>query len=165
MFRGFTATAARDAPYAGMYMAFYEKGKDVLSESSSLTSSYQSFIQLMDRMHFRPKHTQVGTGTAERNDPHCVGNVGSDDGDTSHKPGGHCQSQSVCKGPNRCRKLLSLVLSPISDPDASAAQIKSYHSSGHDLDLARTRVCGILCRLDVTHIEKGGFQCDRVDGL
>ncbi|KAG7562877.1 hypothetical protein FFLO_01706 [Filobasidium floriforme] len=34
MFRGFTATAARDAPYAGMYMAFYEKGKDVLGRSS-----------------------------------------------------------------------------------------------------------------------------------
>ena len=38
MFRGFTATAARDAPYAGMYMAFYEKGKDVLGMSGYLKS-------------------------------------------------------------------------------------------------------------------------------
>jgi solute carrier family 25 protein 38 len=38
MFRGFTATAARDAPYAGMYMAFYEKGKDVLGMSGCLKS-------------------------------------------------------------------------------------------------------------------------------
>ncbi|KAI9637615.1 mitochondrial carrier domain-containing protein [Dioszegia hungarica] len=29
LFQGFTATAARDAPYAGMYLVFYEKGKDL----------------------------------------------------------------------------------------------------------------------------------------
>lgn len=39
MFRGFTATAARDAPYAGMYMAFYEKGKEVLSKLTCPTLS------------------------------------------------------------------------------------------------------------------------------
>jgi solute carrier family 25 protein 38 len=44
MFRGFTATAARDAPYAGMYMAFYEKGKDVLSELICPTTSRHILI-------------------------------------------------------------------------------------------------------------------------
>lgn len=34
LFQGFTATAARDAPYAGMYLVFYEKGKEVACESS-----------------------------------------------------------------------------------------------------------------------------------
>ena len=29
LFQGFTATAARDAPYAGISMVFYEKGKDL----------------------------------------------------------------------------------------------------------------------------------------
>ena len=29
LFQGFTATAARDAPYAGLSMVFYEKGKDI----------------------------------------------------------------------------------------------------------------------------------------
>ncbi|WVQ95127.1 hypothetical protein IAU59_002221 [Kwoniella sp. CBS 9459] len=29
-FQGFTATAVRDAPYAGMYLVFYEKGKDLI---------------------------------------------------------------------------------------------------------------------------------------
>lgn len=32
LFQGFTATAARDAPYAGMYLVFYEKGKDLAGE-------------------------------------------------------------------------------------------------------------------------------------
>ncbi|KAL7422452.1 hypothetical protein Q5752_003100 [Cryptotrichosporon argae] len=31
LFQGFTATAARDAPYAGIYVVFYEKGKEVAS--------------------------------------------------------------------------------------------------------------------------------------
>ncbi len=29
LFQGFMATAARDAPYAGTSMVFYEKGKDL----------------------------------------------------------------------------------------------------------------------------------------
>ncbi|EIW68456.1 hypothetical protein TREMEDRAFT_69380 [Tremella mesenterica DSM 1558] len=29
LFQGVTATAARDAPYAGLYLVFYEKGKDI----------------------------------------------------------------------------------------------------------------------------------------
>lgn len=29
LFQGFTATAARDAPYAGLYLVFYEKGKEI----------------------------------------------------------------------------------------------------------------------------------------
>jgi solute carrier family 25 protein 38 len=33
LFQGFTATAARDAPYAGMYLVFYEKGKDLAGTS------------------------------------------------------------------------------------------------------------------------------------
>jgi hypothetical protein len=33
LFQGFTATAARDAPYAGLYVVFYEKGKDLASTS------------------------------------------------------------------------------------------------------------------------------------
>lgn len=31
LFRGFSATALRDAPYAGLYLAIYEKSKDALS--------------------------------------------------------------------------------------------------------------------------------------
>ena len=32
LFQGFTATAVRDAPYAGMSIVFYEKGKDLAGE-------------------------------------------------------------------------------------------------------------------------------------
>lgn len=32
LFRGFSATALRDAPYAGLYLAIYEKSKDRLSD-------------------------------------------------------------------------------------------------------------------------------------
>jgi solute carrier family 25 protein 38 len=32
LFQGFTATAARDAPYAGVSTVFYEKGKDLGGE-------------------------------------------------------------------------------------------------------------------------------------
>lgn len=28
-YQGFTATAARDAPYAGLYLVFYEKSKEL----------------------------------------------------------------------------------------------------------------------------------------
>jgi solute carrier family 25 protein 38 len=35
LFQGFTATAARDAPYAGLYLVFYEKGKEVAGEWKS----------------------------------------------------------------------------------------------------------------------------------
>lgn len=38
LFQGATATAARDAPYAGMSLVFYEKGKDSLCEWSSWCS-------------------------------------------------------------------------------------------------------------------------------
>lgn len=34
LFQGFTATAARDAPYAGMSLVFYEKGKDLAGRST-----------------------------------------------------------------------------------------------------------------------------------
>ena len=42
LFQGVTATAARDAPYAGMYLVCYEKGKEVACESfmSLLWASY-----------------------------------------------------------------------------------------------------------------------------
>lgn len=33
LFQGFTATAARDAPYAGLYLVFYEKGKEIAGRS------------------------------------------------------------------------------------------------------------------------------------
>ena len=32
LFQGFTATAVRDAPYAGLSLTFYEKAKDVTGE-------------------------------------------------------------------------------------------------------------------------------------
>lgn len=32
LFQGFTATAVRDAPYAGLYVVFYEKGKELAGE-------------------------------------------------------------------------------------------------------------------------------------
>jgi solute carrier family 25 protein 38 len=32
LFQGFTATAARDAPYAGIYVVLYEEMKEVLGE-------------------------------------------------------------------------------------------------------------------------------------
>jgi solute carrier family 25 protein 38 len=32
LFQGFTATAVRDAPYAGLSIVFYEKGKDLAGE-------------------------------------------------------------------------------------------------------------------------------------
>lgn len=32
LFQGFTATAVRDAPYAGIYVVFYEKCKELASE-------------------------------------------------------------------------------------------------------------------------------------
>ncbi|GHJ89564.1 hypothetical protein NliqN6_5966 [Naganishia liquefaciens] len=35
LFQGFTATAARDAPYAGVYVVFYEEMKEVLGHLSS----------------------------------------------------------------------------------------------------------------------------------
>lgn len=34
LFRGFTATAIRDAPYAGLYVLFYEESKMVAGASS-----------------------------------------------------------------------------------------------------------------------------------
>jgi hypothetical protein len=34
LFQGVTATAARDAPYAGMYLVCYEKGKEVACKST-----------------------------------------------------------------------------------------------------------------------------------
>lgn len=34
--QGFTATAARDAPYAGMYLVFYEKAKDLAGTSDQM---------------------------------------------------------------------------------------------------------------------------------
>lgn len=45
LFQGFTATAARDAPYAGMYLVFYEKGKDLAGESSFVPDVCDSFCQ------------------------------------------------------------------------------------------------------------------------
>ena len=35
LFQGFTATAARDAPYAGVYVVFYEEMKEVLGASGA----------------------------------------------------------------------------------------------------------------------------------
>ncbi|BEJ14018.1 hypothetical protein CspHIS471_0311920 [Cutaneotrichosporon sp. HIS471] len=35
-FEGFTATAVRDAPYAGLYVVFYEKGKELASKALSM---------------------------------------------------------------------------------------------------------------------------------
>lgn len=32
LFQGFTATAIRDAPYAGLYVLFYEESKAIASE-------------------------------------------------------------------------------------------------------------------------------------
>lgn len=32
--QGFTATAARDAPYAGLYLVMYEKSKDLAGKST-----------------------------------------------------------------------------------------------------------------------------------
>lgn len=34
LFQGFTATAARDAPYAGLYLVIYEKSKDLAGKSA-----------------------------------------------------------------------------------------------------------------------------------
>lgn len=39
LFQGFTATAARDAPYAGLYLVFYEKGKDITARLAGQSSS------------------------------------------------------------------------------------------------------------------------------
>ncbi|GMK53744.1 hypothetical protein CspeluHIS016_0103300 [Cutaneotrichosporon spelunceum] len=36
LFQGFTATAVRDAPYAGLYVVFYEKGKELASKALSV---------------------------------------------------------------------------------------------------------------------------------
>lgn len=36
LLQGFTATAARDAPYAGLYLVFYEKGKDLAGRHNPL---------------------------------------------------------------------------------------------------------------------------------
>ncbi|BEI90967.1 uncharacterized protein CcaverHIS019_0310370 [Cutaneotrichosporon cavernicola] len=36
LFQGFTATAVRDAPYAGLYVVFYEKGKELASKALSM---------------------------------------------------------------------------------------------------------------------------------
>ncbi|CAK9780611.1 mitochondrial carrier [Cutaneotrichosporon oleaginosum] len=36
LFQGFTATAVRDAPYAGLYVVFYEKGKELAGKALSL---------------------------------------------------------------------------------------------------------------------------------
>lgn len=47
LFQGFTATALRDAPYAGVSVVFYEKGKDVLSELMGTScEAYTPFIVL-----------------------------------------------------------------------------------------------------------------------
>jgi solute carrier family 25 protein 38 len=40
LFQGFTATAARDAPYAGLYLVFYEKLKELSSTSAGLDSVF-----------------------------------------------------------------------------------------------------------------------------
>ncbi|WVR09455.1 hypothetical protein IAU60_006522 [Kwoniella sp. DSM 27419] len=38
-FQGFTATAVRDAPYAGLYLVFYEKGKDLIGKIHGLPNA------------------------------------------------------------------------------------------------------------------------------
>ncbi|WWC63488.1 uncharacterized protein I303_106091 [Kwoniella dejecticola CBS 10117] len=38
-FQGFTATAVRDAPYAGMYLVFYEKAKDLLGRVTGIPNA------------------------------------------------------------------------------------------------------------------------------
>ncbi|WVW85423.1 hypothetical protein I302_107461 [Kwoniella bestiolae CBS 10118] len=38
-FQGFTATAVRDAPYAGLYLVFYEKGKDLLGRITGIPNA------------------------------------------------------------------------------------------------------------------------------
>ncbi|WRT68584.1 uncharacterized protein IL334_005562 [Kwoniella shivajii] len=38
-FQGFTATAVRDAPYAGLYLVFYEKGKDFLGKITGIPNA------------------------------------------------------------------------------------------------------------------------------
>ncbi|WWD02206.1 hypothetical protein V865_000244 [Kwoniella europaea PYCC6329] len=38
-FQGFTATAVRDAPYAGLYLVFYEKGKDLLGKITGIPNA------------------------------------------------------------------------------------------------------------------------------
>ncbi|WWC71389.1 uncharacterized protein I206_105344 [Kwoniella pini CBS 10737] len=38
-FQGFTATAVRDAPYAGMYLVFYEKGKELLGRITGIPNA------------------------------------------------------------------------------------------------------------------------------
>lgn len=45
-FSGFGATAIRDAPYAGLYVVFYEAGKTWLNRTFSSTSSTDSTIVL-----------------------------------------------------------------------------------------------------------------------
>lgn len=74
MFRGFTATAARDAPYAGMYMAFYEKGKDILGESLIVVLVEPETSRLMIRGH-RSKFMEIGSWLAECHDPYSLGDV------------------------------------------------------------------------------------------
>lgn len=44
LFRGFSATALRDAPYAGLYMAIYEKSKDGLSDFMGTDSRGSSMV-------------------------------------------------------------------------------------------------------------------------
>jgi len=47
LFQGVTATAARDAPYAGMYLVCYEKGKEVACKSGNTFRRYH-LVSLAD---------------------------------------------------------------------------------------------------------------------
>ena len=50
-FRGFSATALRDAPYAGLYLVVYERSKVTLSELSARIQSMPSIREATGHLH------------------------------------------------------------------------------------------------------------------
>ncbi|WFD34209.1 hypothetical protein MCUN1_001046 [Malassezia cuniculi] len=50
-FRGFSATAMRDAPYAGLYLAVYERSKVLLSELAAHLQSVPSLREATGHLH------------------------------------------------------------------------------------------------------------------
>jgi Mitochondrial carrier protein len=75
LFQGFTATALRDAPYAGVFLVVYEGFKHRLGEYACLISQMiLSDLSDVEPFHVRPLIRRKNVFSSSR------GGIGADDG-------------------------------------------------------------------------------------